>query len=209
VPTDSVSVAPAYEYEASRLPPGTSIRTADRLVRVAARAAQPSLAVLNDVFSAEECEELMALARPRLAPSTTVDPLTGRDRAGEQRGSLGMFFRLRESAFIARIDERLSDLMNLPVENGEGLQVLRYRRNGVSRSRMVGVAPTRQRGVLRVLQQPRAGGPRITACGRTRAARREMGSDQVDAAAALLGGGRGAQPLTRAGVRIRIGLTLF
>jgi prolyl 4-hydroxylase len=126
VPTDSVTVAPPYEHEASRLPPGTSIRTADRLVRVAARAAQPSLAVLNDVFSAEECDELIALARPRLAPSTTVDPLTGRDRVGEQRSSLGMFFRLRENAFIARLDERVSELMNLPVENGEGLQVLHY-----------------------------------------------------------------------------------
>lgn len=126
VPTDSVTVAPAYRHEASRLPPGASIRTADRIVRVAARAAQPALAVLSDVFSAEECEALIALARPRLAPSTSVDPLTGRNRSGAQRSSLGMFFRLRENAFVARLDERLSELMDLPVENGEGLQVLHY-----------------------------------------------------------------------------------
>jgi prolyl 4-hydroxylase len=126
VPTDSVTVAPPYRYEASRLQPGTTIRTPDRLVRVAARAVQPAMAVLNDVFSAQECEALIALARPRLAPSTTVDPLTGKDRVGEQRSSLGMFFRLRENAFIARLDERVSALMNLPVDNGEGLQVLHY-----------------------------------------------------------------------------------
>jgi prolyl 4-hydroxylase len=126
VPTDSVTVAPPYRYEASRLQPGTTIRTPDRLVRVAARAVQPAMAVLNDVFSAQECEALIALARPRLAPSTTVDPLTGKDRVGEQRSSLGMFFRLRENAFIARLDERVSALMNLPVEHGEGLQVLHY-----------------------------------------------------------------------------------
>jgi prolyl 4-hydroxylase len=42
------------------------------------------------------------------------------------RGSLGMFFRLREDAFIARIDERFSALMGLPVAHGEGLQVLHY-----------------------------------------------------------------------------------
>jgi prolyl 4-hydroxylase len=126
VPTDSVTVAPPYQYEASRLQPGTTIRTPDRLVRVAARAVQPAMAVLNDVFSAQECEALIALARPRLAPSTTVDPLTGKDRVGEQRSSLGMFFRLRENAFIARLDERVSALMNLPVEHGEGLQVLHY-----------------------------------------------------------------------------------
>jgi prolyl 4-hydroxylase len=126
VPTDSVTVPPPYRYEASRLQPGTTIRTPDRLVRVAARAVQPAMAVLNDVFSAQECEALIALARPRLAPSTTVDPLTGKDRVGEQRSSLGMFFRLRENAFIARLDERVSALMNLPVEHGEGLQVLHY-----------------------------------------------------------------------------------
>lgn len=126
LPTDSVTVEPAFRHEPSRLPPGTTIRTTDRVVRVAARAAQPALAVLNEVLSARECEELIALARPRLAPSTTVDPLTGRDLAGMQRSSQGMFFRLRENAFIARLDQRVSELMNLPVENGEGLQVLHY-----------------------------------------------------------------------------------
>ena len=73
-----------------------------------------------------DCEALIAMARPRLRPSTTVDPLTGRDRAGEHRSSLGMFFRLRENALVARLDDRVSQLMNLPVENGEGLQVLHY-----------------------------------------------------------------------------------
>jgi len=36
------------------------------------------LAVLNDVFSTDECDELIALARKRLKPSTVVDPATGR-----------------------------------------------------------------------------------------------------------------------------------
>ncbi|MDP9605096.1 UNVERIFIED_ORG: prolyl 4-hydroxylase [Variovorax paradoxus] len=126
LPVDSVKVEPAFRHEAPRLAAGTAIRTSDRLVRVAARATQPALAVLNDVFSAQECEELIALARPRLAPSTTVDPLTGRDLAGDRRSSQGMFFRLRENPFIARLDQRVSELMNLPVENGEGLQVLHY-----------------------------------------------------------------------------------
>ena len=126
LPTDAVAVAAPYKYETPILRPGTSIHTADRTIRVAARMAQPAMAVLNDVFSAQECEELIALARPRLAPSTTVDPQTGRDRVGNERSSLGMFFRLQENAFIARLDARVSALMNLPVENGEGLQVLCY-----------------------------------------------------------------------------------
>lgn len=117
---------PAYGYETPRLRTGTAIATSDRTVRVAARAAQPQLAVLTDVLSAEECARLIELARPRLAPSTIVDPQTGRDVVTGLRGSFGMFFRPLEDAFIARLDRRIAEVMNLPVEHGEGLQVLHY-----------------------------------------------------------------------------------
>jgi prolyl 4-hydroxylase len=93
---------------------------------VLARAERPVLAVLGDVLSAWECEELVELARPRLKPSTVVDPETGKDTIAEYRDSLGMFFRLGETPFIDRLERRFSALMNAPLENGEGLQVLRY-----------------------------------------------------------------------------------
>jgi prolyl 4-hydroxylase len=96
------------------------------VVRVAARAARPLLAVFNDVLAPDECAQLIELARPRLKPSTIVDPMTGRDVVAGTRASLGMFFRLQETPFIARLDKRLSELMNLPLENGEGLQILHY-----------------------------------------------------------------------------------
>jgi prolyl 4-hydroxylase len=83
--------------------------------------------LLDDVFSPAECDALMALAMPRLRPSTIVDPLTGLDTVSAARSSEGMFFRLGETPLVSRLDARLSSLMNLPVENGEGLQVLRYR----------------------------------------------------------------------------------
>jgi prolyl 4-hydroxylase len=105
---------------------GTRIETADRTIRVLARAERPMLAALNNVLSAEECEELIALARPRLRPSTIVDPATGKDIVSSQRRSHGMFFRLEENAFIANLDRRIAAIMNLPVENGEGIQILHY-----------------------------------------------------------------------------------
>ncbi len=115
-----------YRYETPRLPAGALIRTPDRDIAVLTRLARPCVAVLESVLSAEECAQLIALARPRLRPSTVVDPLTGEDRAAEHRDSEGMFFRLEETPFIAQIDRRVSALMGMPVENGEGLQVLRY-----------------------------------------------------------------------------------
>jgi prolyl 4-hydroxylase len=124
--TSAIDGAPPYRYETPRFRPGTSIATDDCLVRVAARAERPMLAVLNGVFSADECEEVIALARGRLRPSTLVDPRTGRDVVSGLRSSLGMFFRPAETPLIARLDRRIAEIMNLPVSHGEGLQILHY-----------------------------------------------------------------------------------
>ena len=122
----AIDGAPPYRYETPRFRPGTSIETGDRVVRVAARAERPMLAVRNSVFSADECEEVIALARGRLRPSTLVDPRTGRDVVSGLRSSLGMFFRPAETPLIARLDRRIAEIMNLPVSHGEGLQILHY-----------------------------------------------------------------------------------
>lgn len=129
VPIDQIEFdeqAPAYVVEKPILRPGTSFQTTDRLMRIAARAERPMLAVLEGVLSADECDELIALAKPRLTRSTLVDPQTGMNVVSGQRSSFGMFFRLQENDFIARLDRRISEVMNLPLENGEGLQILFY-----------------------------------------------------------------------------------
>ncbi|MES2530330.1 MAG: 2OG-Fe(II) oxygenase, partial [Pseudomonadota bacterium] len=116
----------AYRYGPQRLKPGRVLAAADRTVRVVARADQPVLAVLDGVIDAAECEELIAMARSRLQPSTVVDPTTGRDTVSGLRASFGMFFRPLENPLVARLDRRMAELMNLPVAHGEGLQVLHY-----------------------------------------------------------------------------------
>jgi prolyl 4-hydroxylase len=90
----------------------------------------PVVALLENVLAPGECARLADLARPRLARSTIVDPATGDDRAAAHRTSEGMFFARGETSFIDALDHRLSALMQLPVENGEGLQVLRYSAGG-------------------------------------------------------------------------------
>ena len=111
---------------AARLPPGTRIAAGDREIVVHMRSEDPVCATLGNVLDVDECRTLIEMARPRLAPSTLVDPATGRDAMSAKRSSWGMFFRLQENDFIARIDQRLSLLMNLPLQHGEGLQVLHY-----------------------------------------------------------------------------------
>ena len=127
-PVDSIEAPddPAAAAPASRLAPGTRLDAGDREIAVHMRTEDPVVAALGNVLDADECRTLIELARPRLKPSTLVDPMTGQDVVSDKRTSWGMFFRLEENEFIARIDRRLSRLMNLPLENGEGLQVLHY-----------------------------------------------------------------------------------
>ncbi len=119
---ERATVAPAQP----RLPRTSILHGGDRAVHVLSRIEKPVVAVLENVLSAQECDALIAAARPRLAPSTIVDPLTGEHVVSPDRSSQGMFFRLAESPLLAVIDARISALMQMPLENGEGLQVLHY-----------------------------------------------------------------------------------
>ncbi len=70
---------------------------------------------------------MVALAAPRLARSETVHNASGGSEVQRPRTSDGMFFERGESPLCDRIERRIAALVNWPVENGEGLQVLRYR----------------------------------------------------------------------------------
>jgi len=120
----------AYAYETLRIAPGNLIRTPDRDVRVTLRIERPQIVFLDDLLSLEECDELVLRSRDRLTRSTTVNPADGKDAVIEARSSEGTFFPLNADDFIARLDRRISALMNMPVANGEGLQILHYHVGG-------------------------------------------------------------------------------
>jgi prolyl 4-hydroxylase len=144
-PVDTLVVAdePIFFREPPLLRSGAEIATTDGArVRVLARGTSPTLALLSDLLAPAECAALVALARPRLVPSTVVDPQTGQGVVAGYRDSEGMFFRPGETAFIARLDRRFAEVMNLPVGNGEGLQVLRYATGGATAPHVDFVAPT-------------------------------------------------------------------
>lgn len=102
------------------------IDTGDRRVAVLQTMADPRVVVFGGVLSDEECEQLIALARPRLARSLTVATKTGGEEVNADRTSNGMFFQRGESELVRRIERRLAALVNWPEENGEGLQILQY-----------------------------------------------------------------------------------
>lgn len=98
----------------------------DHSVAVLASLTSPRVVVLGGLLSAEECDALIAAARPRLARSLTVQTVTGGEELNPDRTSSGMFFNRGESDLIRRIEARIARLVNWPVENGEGMQVLNY-----------------------------------------------------------------------------------
>lgn len=103
------------------------VRALDRDVRVLLTMTSPRLVVFGGLLSDEECEEMIALSSPRLARSETVHNASGGSEVHDSRTSDGMFFERGEHPICARIEKRIAALVNWPLENGEGLQVLRYR----------------------------------------------------------------------------------
>jgi prolyl 4-hydroxylase len=99
----------------------------DRTVNVLLTMVQPRLVVFGNLLSPDECHALIAAAATRMARSLTVSTQTGGEEINDHRTSDGMFFQRGESPLVQRIEERIACLLNWPIENGEGLQVLHYR----------------------------------------------------------------------------------
>ena len=103
------------------------VRAFDRDVRIVMAMRNPRVVVFGGLLSHEECDAIVDLARPRLARSETVDNATGGSEVNAARTSEGMFFRRGEHEVISRLEQRIAALVNWPIENGEGLQILHYR----------------------------------------------------------------------------------
>jgi prolyl 4-hydroxylase len=119
-----------YQYDELPVARGNVIRAHDRDVRVLMRCERPQVIVFGDVLSPDECAEMIERSRHRLKRSTTVNPATGKEDVIRNRTSEGIWYQRGEDAFIERMDRRIASLMNWPVENGEGLQILHYGTTG-------------------------------------------------------------------------------
>jgi prolyl 4-hydroxylase len=81
----------------------------------------PLVMKFDRLLSDEECERLIEEAAPRLKESKLANRVIS-----DYRTSRGMFFGENENPFIHRIEKRIAQLMHVPIEHAEGLQVLHY-----------------------------------------------------------------------------------
>jgi prolyl 4-hydroxylase len=86
----------------------------------------PEIVVFSNFLSDEECDGLIEIATARLTDSQVISHEDGTSVFHEHRTSKNAFFRRGESQLIEKIEARISKLLNIPVINGEGLQVLNY-----------------------------------------------------------------------------------
>jgi prolyl 4-hydroxylase len=127
---ENVAAPEKYHYEASRIASGNTIHLKDRQVSVSMRLAQPDIVAFDHFMSPEECEHLIALSAEKCQRSGVVDPETGKTIILPARSSEGCYFQRGENTFIEQLDERISALMNWPVDHGEGIQILHYSNGG-------------------------------------------------------------------------------
>ncbi|GHH96720.1 2OG-Fe(II) oxygenase [Neobacillus kokaensis] len=117
-----------YLYEIPEIcKKGTIISTSDRDIKVLMKIEKPFIVYLDNVLSDEECDRLIEISISRLKPSKVVDSVTGEIKTASGRTSSGTYYQLNETALIGRIEQRLAELTDFPIENGEGMQVLNYK----------------------------------------------------------------------------------
>lgn len=98
----------------------------DRQVQVLTVVELPRVVVLGGFLNDEECDALIEAAKPRMSRSETVSEVKDGSEVNMARTSRGMFFERGENPIVKRVEARIAHLLNWPVENGEGIQVLHY-----------------------------------------------------------------------------------
>lgn len=127
-PTGAAADARSFSEQLAQSP--NALETADREVSILFALAAPRVILFGNLLAPEECDELIELSRSKLARSSVVNAATGSYDVHPHRTSAGTHFARGENELIRRIEARIADLVQLPVERGEPLQILHYQPGG-------------------------------------------------------------------------------
>ncbi|MDG5789368.1 2OG-Fe(II) oxygenase [Evansella sp. AB-P1] len=100
---------------------GNKIKTDDREIDIIARLGEPLIVILGNVLSEEECDQLICLSKDRMQRSKISNKTEN-----DLRTSNSMFFQEGENDVVIRVEKRVSQIMNVSVDHGEGIQILNY-----------------------------------------------------------------------------------
>ncbi len=103
-----------------------AIQTSDRRVDILFVLNAPRIVLFGNLLSLEECDAMIEYSSRKLQRSTVVNAKTGAYDVHPDRTSSGTYFERAENEVVARIERRISDLLGVPAENGEPIQILHY-----------------------------------------------------------------------------------
>ncbi len=87
----------------------------------------PYIAIFHQFLTDEECSHLIERGKPHLERSEVIDETSPDPYLSSERTSEGMFIEDNKQDFILnRIENRISQRLSIPNENGEPMQILRY-----------------------------------------------------------------------------------
>ena len=113
---------------------------------------RPDVRAFPGLFTAAECDFLAGCAEPMMQPSVVVDPATGKQVPNPIRTSDGASFPfVLENPAIHALNRRLAAASGTRVEQGEPLQVLRYRPGQEYRAHSDAIAGTDNQRALTFL----------------------------------------------------------
>ena len=99
------------------------IITEDREINIIARFEEPLVVILGSVLDDEECEALIQLSKDFLQRSK----IGSTKEVSNIRTSSGAFLTDVKNHILARVEQRVSAIMGIPIEHGEGLHILNYK----------------------------------------------------------------------------------
>lgn len=89
---------------------------------------KPRVFLYQHFLSDDEANHLLSLARAELKRSAVADNTSGKSTLSEVRTSYGTFISKGKDPIVAGIEDKIAAWTFLPKENGEDMQVLRYKR---------------------------------------------------------------------------------
>lgn len=107
-----------------------SLDTPDRAVEMLFVIESPRVVLFGNLLSDEECDLLIRFSRDKLQRSSVVNASTGAYDVHPHRTSSGTYFRRGENELLQRIEKRIAELVDCPLEQGEPIQVLHYEPGG-------------------------------------------------------------------------------
>ncbi|HWL73951.1 MAG TPA: 2OG-Fe(II) oxygenase [Burkholderiaceae bacterium] len=107
-----------------------SLQTPDRAVEMLFVIESPRVVLFGNLLSDEECDLLISQSRDKLQRSSVVNASTGAYDVHPHRTSSGTYFKRGENELLQRIEQRIAELVDCPIEQGEPIQVLHYEPGG-------------------------------------------------------------------------------